>query len=129
MEIQLSMVGIPVRDMAAALAFYRLLGVPIADGQDASTFVMHRMGSGVSLFFRARSDDDPAGEPRPADPLLEFYVGDDAAVDAAHARLTAAGHRSLMPPTQTPGPYAATIADPDGNTVLITSDEAGRIGG
>ena len=32
-----------------------------------------------------------------------------------------------MAPEQTDGPYAAMVDDPDGNVVLLTSDEAGRI--
>jgi hypothetical protein len=29
-----------------------------------------------------------------------------------------------MPPTKTAGPYAAMVDDPDGNVILLTSDEA-----
>jgi hypothetical protein len=29
-----------------------------------------------------------------------------------------------MAPTQTVGPYAAMVDDPDGNVILLTSDEA-----
>jgi hypothetical protein len=32
-----------------------------------------------------------------------------------------------MPPTQTAGPYAAMVDDPDGNVVLLTSDEGARV--
>jgi len=39
----------------------------------------------------------------------------------------AAGHPGRMPPTQAFGPYAAMVDDPDGNVVLLTSDEAARV--
>ena len=59
--------------------------------------------------------------------LLEFYVGEDAAVERLWAFLVGAGYHGRMPPTQTAGPYAAMVDDPDGNIALLTSDEAARI--
>ena len=57
--------------------------------------------------------------------LFEFYLGDDAGVDARYAELVAAGYYGRMAPTQTQGPYAAMVDDPDGHVILLTSDEAG----
>ncbi|MEO8828293.1 hypothetical protein [Lapillicoccus sp.] len=51
MEIQLNMLGVIVSDMPAALRFYRLLGLDIPATEDEKPFVLHRMGSGVTLFF------------------------------------------------------------------------------
>ena len=51
MTVQLSMLGIVVGDMPTALRFYRLLGLDIPAGADEQPFVIHRMDSGVSLFF------------------------------------------------------------------------------
>ena len=131
MEIQLSMVGMIVRDMPAALRFYRLLGLEIPSTEDAKPFVLHRMGSGVTIFFdtvfAARYDADhalPTGAGYGS--LFEFYLGDDAAVDARYAELTAAGYHGRMSPQQTSGPYAAMVDDPDGHVVLLTSDDALR---
>ena len=129
MEIQLSMLGLIVSDMPTALRFYRLLGLDIPTDDDAKPFVLHRMSSGVTIFFdtvfAARYDPDhrlPAGGGYRN--LLEFYLGDDAAVDAKYAELTAAGYHGRMAPTQTTAPYAAMVDDPDGNVVLLTSDNA-----
>ena len=128
MEIQLSMVGLIVSDMPTALRFYRLLGLDIPAGEDEKPFVLHRMGSGVTLFFDtvfARRYDP--SRPRPSggyQALLEFYLGDDGAVDAKYAELTTAGYHGRMAPEQTSGPYAAMVDDPDGNVVLLTSDDA-----
>jgi len=129
MEIQLSMLGLVVRDMPTSLRFYRLLGLDIPAEDDGKPFVLHRMASGVTIFFdtvfAARYDP---GYSRPDGrgyrSLFEFYLGDDAAVDAKYAELTAAGYHGRMAPQQTTGPYAAMVDDPDGNVVLLTSDDA-----
>jgi predicted lactoylglutathione lyase len=131
MEIQLSMMILEVRDLLASIAFYRLLGLDLPDPAPGRPVVIHRMGSGVSLLLTTSfaATYDPAWT-RPTggyQQLLEFYVGDDAVVDQRWADLVAAGHPSRMPPTQTVGPYAAMIDDPDGNVVLLTSDTAARV--
>lgn len=128
MELQLSMVVLEVRDLAASVAFYRALGLDIPDPSGGRPIVIHRMPSGVSLLLTTSfaSVYDPGFE-RPAggyQQLLEFYVGEDAAADAKYAELVAAGYRGRLAPTQTAGPYAAMVDDPDGNVILLTSDEA-----
>jgi hypothetical protein len=55
---------------------------------------------------------------------MEFFVGDDAAVDAEWEKLTSAGYHGRRAPAKTVGPYAAMVDDPDGNVVLISSDAA-----
>jgi predicted lactoylglutathione lyase len=128
MELQLSMVVLEVRELAASIAFYRALGLDIPDPPGGRPIVIHRMGSGVSLLLTTKfaSVYDPGFE-RPTggyQQLLEFYVGEDAAVDAKYGELVAAGYHGRMPPTKTAGPYAAMVDDPDGNVILLTSDEA-----
>jgi predicted lactoylglutathione lyase len=129
MTIQLSMVGLMVQDMAASLAFYRRLGLGIPVGEEEKPFVLFRMESGVTLFwdtvFADRYDPDRAVPTGGYQVMLEFYLGDDAAVDAKYAELVAAGYRGRTAPQQTTGPYAAMIDDPDGNVVLLTSDRGG----
>lgn len=132
MELQLSMVILEVRDLGPSLAFYRQLGLDIADPAGGRPIVIHRMGSGVSLLITTRfaSVYDPEFA-RPAggyQQLLEFYVGADDAVVAKYGELTAAGYHGRMPPTKTAGPFAAMVDDPDGNVVLLTSDEAAAPG-
>ena len=131
MEMQLSMVVLEVRDLAASTAFYRLLGLDVPEPAPDRPVAIHRMGSGVSLVltesFAARNDPTwtrPAGGYQQ---LMEFYAGNDEAVNARWSELTSAGYHGRMPPTQTVGPYAAMIDDPDGNVVLLTSDPAARI--
>ena len=131
MEMQLSMVVLDVRDLQASIVFYRQLGLDIPESRLDRPVAIHRMGSGVSLVFAEAfaSRNDPTWTPPTGgyQQLLEFYVGDDRAVDARWAELTAAGYRGRMAPRQTAGPYAAMVDDPDGNVVLLTSDEAGRL--
>ncbi|HEY1531814.1 MAG TPA: VOC family protein [Galbitalea sp.] len=128
MEIQLSMLGVIVRDMPAALKFYRMVGLDIAPAEDAKRFVIHRMGTGVSIFFDtvfAEHYDEGYATPAPGgySSMFEFYLGDDSSVDSKFAELTAAGYHGRMPPQQTSGPYAAMVDDPDGHVVLLTSDD------
>lgn len=51
MSLELSMVGLVVHDMAASLEFHRRLGVDIPESADSEDFVMHRMESGVTVFW------------------------------------------------------------------------------
>jgi predicted lactoylglutathione lyase len=127
-ELQLSMVVLEVRDLEASIRFYRALGLAIPDPTSDRPIVVHRMASGVSQLLTTRfaSVYDPAWS-RPAggyQQLLEFFVGDDALVESTFRQLTDLGYHGRMPPTQTAGPFAAMVDDPDGNVVLLTSDAA-----
>ncbi|GAA5212492.1 VOC family protein [Microbacterium kyungheense] len=130
MELQLSMVVLEVADLEASVRFYQRLGLDIPDVVPGGRpVVAHRMGSGVTLLITTSfaSVYDPTWS-RPSgsgySQLLEFYVGEDSVVDSRWAELVEAGYVGRMPPTQTVGPYAAIVEDPDGNAVLLTSDEA-----
>ena len=122
------MVVLEVRDLAASLAFYRLLGLEIPDPPEGRPLVIHRMPSGVSLLFTtgfAPAYDAAFARPESGyQQLLEFYVGEDSAVEAKWAELLDAGYHGRMAPAQTVGPFAAMVDDPDGNVILLTSDEA-----
>lgn len=131
MEIQLSMVVLEVQDLGASIAFYRRLGLDLPEPRSDRPVSIHRMSSGVSLVltesFAARNDPNWTRPTGGYQQMMEFYVGNDAAVDACWQNLTAAGYRGRMPPTKTAGPYASMVDDPDGNVVLLTSDKAARI--
>lgn len=125
MSIQLSMLGLMVQDMPRALQFYRRLGLEIPAEADSQRFVMHRMESGVTLFWDTVFADtyDPTRQPYTGgyQSMLEFFLASNDAVDATFAELVAFGYHGRMAPTQTNGPYAAMVDDPDGNVILITA--------
>ena len=50
LSLQLSMVGVMVRDMAASLEFYRRLGLQVPEGSEEEAFIQKRMESGRSIF-------------------------------------------------------------------------------
>ena len=126
-DVQLNMVGLITRDMAKSLAFYRRLGLEIPAEQDKEPFVLHRMPSGVSLFWDTVFT--PAHDPARTAPtggyqvMLEFFLGSEAAVDQKYEDLTAAGYLGRSPgQVKARGPYAAMVEDPDGNVALLTAE-------
>ncbi len=126
MSVQLSMLGLMVRDMKASLAFYRQLGMEIPAEEDEKRFVLFRMESGVSLFWDTIFAD--TYDPNRTVPtgggyqvMLEFFLESNEAVDSKYAELTASGYHGRSAPQQTTGPYAAMVDDPDGNVILITA--------
>jgi catechol 2,3-dioxygenase-like lactoylglutathione lyase family enzyme len=125
MNLQLGMVVLDVADLDRSIAFYRLLGLDVPDPFPDRPVALHRMESGVSIVLAEGFGD--AVEPgwvRPAgfQQALEFYVGDDAAVDEMWERLTGAGHHGRMAPSSPTGIHSALVDDPDGNVVMISSD-------
>jgi catechol 2,3-dioxygenase-like lactoylglutathione lyase family enzyme len=130
MPPQLAMVGLVVADMRRSLEFYRRLGLEIPDGEDEKRFVMHRMASGVTIFFDTFffTDADPERRPAPRGSYnvsLEFYLGTREAVDAKWDELTGLGYLGRKGPWKSDGPYAAIVDDPDGNPILLTAEDPG----
>jgi catechol 2,3-dioxygenase-like lactoylglutathione lyase family enzyme len=128
MRIQLAMVGLVVADMRRSLDFYRSLGLEIPEEENAKRFVMHRMASGVTLFFDTVFFPTNDPERRPAEAgrynvSLEFYAGTRDAVDETYQRLTSLGYAGRKAPWKSTGPYAAIVEDPDGNPILITAED------
>ena len=129
MPIQLAMVGLVVGDMKRSLEFYRRLGLDIGAEEDGKRFVMHRMASGVTIFFDTVffPGNDPERRPAPSGSYnlsLEFYAGTREAVDGLYAELTGFGYVGRKAPWKSTGPYAAIVEDPDGNPILITAEDA-----
>ncbi|MFB9234947.1 VOC family protein [Plantactinospora siamensis] len=105
-------------DLDAAVRFYRDLldcRVTYRFPDDDPEFVALRMGA-ASLGLAAATAERPAGTAGPRFTLWA-YVDD---CDAALARLRAAGVPVLVEPAdQEWGERMATVADPDGNQVII----------
>ncbi|MEV4343619.1 hypothetical protein AB0J83_03960 [Actinoplanes sp. NPDC049596] len=87
--IKFGMIGLDVRDLGRSIEFYRLLGLDMPEPPPDRPFSLYRMPSGVSLVlaegFAALNDPDWVRPERGYQQFLEFFVGDDAAVDAEWA--------------------------------------------
>ena len=113
---------IVVKDMGAALAFYRVLGLVVPDGQEDEMQVEAAQPNGFALGFltEAAMAGSPLGWTPPVGQRvsLAFSCDTPAEVDAVHASVTAAGHTAVTPPWDTPwGQRYASLRDPDGNRV------------
>lgn len=122
MSIHIDMIGIVVRDMGAALAFYRQLGLAIPAGVEGEDHVEVITPNGYrmawdSLALMQSLDPNwvtPAGHAI----ALAFKCDSPAEVDATYAALTAAGHRSHREPWDAFwGQRYAGVLDPDGNLI------------
>ena len=106
MTPRLDVIEIVVADMAASLAFYRLLGLDIPDTDDESPHVEVSLPGGMRMAFDTQEtirSFDPAWTP-PAGGhgvALAFDCDDPAGVDATHEAVVAAGHRSHLAPWDT----------------------------
>jgi len=123
MTPRIDAVEVVVADMAAALDFYRRLGLAIPEAADTEAHVALDLPGGLHLLFDTQDtirSFDPAWTPPTGGHglALAFDCGDPATVDATHDDLVAAGHRSHLPPWDAFwGQRYATVLDPDGNAV------------
>jgi uncharacterized glyoxalase superfamily protein PhnB len=116
------MVGLVVRDMGKALAFYRLLGLDIPEGQDGEAYVEVITPEGYRVSWNSlemvKSFDDDWVEPVGQRIGLAFKCDSPAAVDALYAQLVAAGYTGHRQPWDAFwGQRYALVVDPDGNKV------------
>src|SRR5689334_9770230 len=113
MAMQLGMVVLDVRDLQRVLHLYRLFGLDIPEPQPDRTVSLYRMERGVSMVliegWAERNDPTWVRPEGGYQQLMEFLVGDDAAVDAEWSKLTAASYHGRRAPAQTDGPYAAMV--------------------
>jgi uncharacterized glyoxalase superfamily protein PhnB len=123
MKPQLDLIGIAVSDMAAALAFYRLLGIDIPADADTEPHVEVTLPGGLRLAWdsvetiRSFAPDwePPSGSPRIG---LAFRCESPAEVDRTYRGLVDAGYAGSKPPWDAFwGQRYALVHDPDGNGV------------
>jgi uncharacterized glyoxalase superfamily protein PhnB len=122
MSIIPDMVGLTVRDMGAALRFYRLLELDIPEGVEGEAYVEVITPNGYRISWNglemAKSLDPEWVEPVGQRMGLAFKCGSPAEVDAAYARITAAGYKGRKAPWDAFwGQRYAVVEDPDGNAV------------
>ncbi|WP_295560087.1 bifunctional hydroxymethylpyrimidine kinase/phosphomethylpyrimidine kinase [uncultured Sphingomonas sp.] len=109
-------VTLPATDHAASFAFYRTLGLtPIVDS--AGRYARFESAAGTTLSIEAADEIDGR-------PILFLETAD---LDAAVARLRAAGHSVADPVAQSWGWREARVTDPAGNALcLYTAGEYRR---
>ena len=120
---KLEAIGIVSADLDRTRAFYALLGVEVAEGDD---HVEATLPSGLRLMFDTedvmrsfRPDWSPTTGNRVA---LAFECGSPAEVDEVYARVVAAGfHGEKEPWDAFWGQRYAQLADPDGTPVDVFS--------
>jgi predicted lactoylglutathione lyase len=128
MGLELYMVGVIVEDIGRAIEFYQRLGVEFAEGSESKEHVEVKM-SGMTFFLttkRLNARWDPARTEITGSGyrmILEFYLKSRAELDAKYAEMIGYGYESHAAPFVTPfNMYFALINDPDGNTVLLSSE-------
>ncbi len=115
------MVGFVIKDMAASLKFYRLLGLEIPAGAEAEDHVEckfngYRMAwDTVDLVKSFNPDwlDNPTGNKMG----MAFLCDNPAEVDALYHKLVAAGYQGKEPWDAFWGQRYAIVDDPDGNHI------------
>lgn len=122
MTLRFDAIGMIASDMAATLAFYRMLGLDIPTKADTEGHVEVALPGGIRLMWdtveivQSFSEwEPPTGGHRIS---VAFLCDTPEAVDAKYRDLMAAGHRSHVAPLDAFwGQRYATVLDPDGNPV------------
>lgn len=118
-----AVLSIVTADMAATLAFYRLLGLDLPAGTDGEPHVEAVLPNGFRLAWDTVEtvlsfDPDWTAAQGGQRMALAFECDDPAEVDKLHADLVAAGHPSHKAPWDAFwGQRYAVVHDPDGNPV------------
>jgi catechol 2,3-dioxygenase-like lactoylglutathione lyase family enzyme len=126
MTPRMDMIGLAVRDLAASLAFYRRLGLEIAEGAESEPHVEATLPGGVRIAWdthEVMQSFDPGWKPAEggSSPIsLAFLVDSPAEVDSLYAALTGAGYEGHLAPWDAFwGQRYAVLRDPDGNDVAL----------
>ncbi|BAU86891.1 glyoxalase/bleomycin resistance protein/dioxygenase [Streptomyces laurentii] len=125
---RLDVIGLVTADMAASLAFYRLLGLDVPPGAESAPHVEVTLPGGTRMLWdteeTVRSYDPDWTRPTGGDRVaLAFRCADPGQVDAVYESLTAAGHRARLKPWDAVwGQRYAVMLDPDGAAVSLYAD-------
>ncbi len=122
MPVLPDMVGLTVRDMAASLRFYRLLGLDIPEEGADQAYVEVITPNGYRISWNSlemvKGFDPDWQEPVGQRLGLAFKCDSPTEVDALYARVVAAGFASHKPPWDAFwGQRYAVVFDPDGSKV------------
>ncbi|RKR75930.1 VOC family protein [Frondihabitans australicus] len=126
MAIRFGMNVVYSRDLDRSIEFYRTLGLEIPDPVEGRPVSVYRDDSYAMVITTSalaeRFDSSWEFPERGYGQVMEFFVDDDASVDAVWARITSAGFTGLTAPGRLIGPYATMLQDPDGAAVLVSHD-------
>lgn len=120
---RLDLIGLVVEDMAASLAFYRLLGLEVPAEADQEDHVEVGLPGGLRLAWDTvevvQSFSDWESPEKGGHRIsLAFLCDSPQAVDGLYEQLVEAGYRSHLEPFDAFwGQRYATVLDPDGNPV------------
>lgn len=124
MTARFDLIGLVVDDIARSLAFYRKLGLDIADDVDAEDHVEATLPGGLRMAWdtvETIKSFDPTWTPPTGGGHrigLAFLCADPAEVDRIYADLVSAGYEGHLEPWDAFwGQRYATVRDPDGNGV------------
>ena len=124
--------GIVASNLAASVAFYRLLGLSFPEGSEAEGHVEAELPGGARLMLDTeelvRSFDPGFQAPSGAGRIgLAFRCEDPDEVDRVYDAVLDAGYTGERPPWDAFwGQRYATVLDPDGNTVDLFAPLAGE---
>lgn len=122
MAVLPDMIGIIVSDMAAALRFYRLLGLAIPEGAEKEDHVEVITSNGYRIAWDSegmvKSFNPDWVKPVGQRIGIAFKCDSPAEVDVLYKKLTGAGYRGLKEPWDAFwGQRYALVADPDDNSL------------
>jgi len=124
MNLRPALIELVVFDMAATVAFYRLLGLDLPADADTQPHVDADLGGGLRIAFDTQDtirSFDPGWSPPDGGGhrvALAFDCDSPAAVDEAWAEITGAGYAGHLPPWDAFwGMRYAVVHDPDGTPV------------
>lgn len=134
MPPKLDVVGMIVRDMPAALDFYRQLGLEIPAEMDSEGHVEIRLPNGLRVSwdtYEIIRSFDPDWMPTTGHRMgLAFLCDSPTEVDTIYARLTRMGHHGYKAPFDAFwGQRYAQVEDPDGNVVDLFAAQPGPSAG
>ncbi len=124
MAIKPDMVGMVVKDMAASLKFYRLLGLAVAENVDLDPYVEVITPNGYRISWNTEAMTKEI-DPNWVEPVgqrinLAFKCESPAEVDQTYSAITASGYNGHKEPWDAFwGQRYAQVLDPDGNSVDI----------
>jgi catechol 2,3-dioxygenase-like lactoylglutathione lyase family enzyme len=124
MHIVPDMVGIVVADIPRSIGFYRLVGLDFPDIAAGQDYVEVKTANGYRISLNSEELDKKLTSnwvaPRGQRVSLAFLCSSPREVDEAHAKIVAAGHKSIKEPWDAFwGQRYAVVEDPDGAHVSL----------